>query len=85
MSYKLRYVAIILFIVVFVASYLLKGNLGILYTTSQSDKIAEVFSENNQMAIIYKSEDEETIKQYLKELEEKNKVDEVLGLSLIHI
>lgn len=31
------------------------------------------------MAIIYKSEDEETIKQYLKELEEKNKVDEVLG------
>lgn len=79
MSYKLRYVAIILFIVVFVASYLLKGNLGILYTTSQSDKIAEVFSENNQMAIIYKSEDEETIKQYLKELEEKNKVDEVLG------
>lgn len=79
MSYKFRYVAIILFIVVFVVSYLLKGNLGILYTTSQSDKIAEVFSENNQMAIIYKSEDEETIKQYLKELEEKNKVDEVLG------
>lgn len=79
MSYKFRYVAIILFIVVFVASYLLKGNLGILYTTSQSDKIAEVFSENNQMAIIYKSEDEETIKKYLKELEEKNKVDEVLG------
>lgn len=31
------------------------------------------------MAIIYKSEDEETIKKYLKELEEKNKVDEVLG------
>lgn len=78
-SYKFRYVAIFLFIFVFVASYLLKGNLGILYTTSQSDKIAEIFAENNQMAIIYKTEDEETVEKYLKELEEKDKVDEVLA------
>ena len=78
-SYKLRYVAIVLFLVAFVGSYLLKGNLGILYTDSQSDKISDVFEENNQMALIYKSEDEEIVAKYLKELEEKNKVDEVLG------
>ena len=42
-SYKLRYVAIVLFLVAFVGSYLLKGNLGILYTDSQSDKISDVF------------------------------------------
>lgn len=78
-SYKIRYVAIILFIVAFVGSYLLKGNLGILYTESQSDKISEVFTENNQIALIYKSEDEEAVGKYLKQLEEKDKVDEVLG------
>lgn len=78
-SYKIRYVAIILFIVAFVGSYLLKGNLGILYTESQSDKISEVFAENNQIALIYKSEDEEAVGKYLKQLEEKDKVDEVLG------
>ena len=78
-SYKLRYVAIVLFLVAFVGSYLLKGNLGILYTDSQSDKISDVFEENNQMALIYKSEDEEIVAKYLKKLEEKNKVDEVLG------
>ena len=78
-SYKLRYVAIVLFLVAFVGSYLLKGNLGILYTDSQSDKISDVFEENNQMALIYKSEDEEIVEKYLKELEEKDKVNEVLG------
>lgn len=80
-SYKFRYVATILFILAFIGSYLLKGNLGILYTESQSDKISEVFSENNQIALIYKTEDEEIIAQYLKELEEKDKVDKVLGYS----
>lgn len=78
-SYKLRYVATILFIVAFIGCYLLKGNLGILYTDSQSDRISDVFEENNQMAIIYKNEDEEKVSAYLKELEENEKTDEVLG------
>ena len=78
-SYKCRYVAIILFVVAFVGSYLLKGNLGILYTDSQSDKISDVFEENNQMAIIYKNEDEAKVASYLKELEDNEKTDEVLG------
>lgn len=80
-SYRIRYVATILFILAFIGSYLLKGNLGILYTESQSDKISEVFSENNQIALIYKTEDEEIIAQYLKELEKKDRVDKVLGYS----
>lgn len=77
--YKFRKVGFILLIVLFVGSYILKGNLGILYTASEQDKIAEVFPENNQMAIIYKSEDEEKIEKYLNELENNEKVDDVLA------
>lgn len=60
-------------------SYILKGNLKILYTPSDEDKIAEVFTENNQMAIVYNNKDEETVSKYLKELEDTKKVDEVLA------
>ena len=78
-SYKMRYVAVPLFLIVFITSFMLKGNLGIDYTDSQSDEISEVFSENNQMAIIYKNDQEEKISKYLKTLETEEKVDEVLG------
>lgn len=79
LSYKCRYVAIFLFLFAFVGSYLLKGNLKILYTESQSDKISDVFDENNQMALIYKSEDEEKVATYIRKLEESEQAEEVLG------
>lgn len=78
-SYKIRHVALILFIVAFGACYAIKGNLGISYTDTTSNEINKVFSENNQMALIYKSEDEETVSKYLNDLEKEEKVDEVLG------
>lgn len=76
-SYKFRNVAVILFIAIFVASYILKGNLDILYTDSQQDQIAEVFAEDNQMVLIYKNEDEETIAKYLKDLEGKDGIESI--------
>lgn len=78
-SYKARHISVILFIVAFVGSYLLKGNLGILYTDSQSDEVSKVFKENNQLAIIYKNEDEKKVSEYLKKLENIEGIDEVLG------
>lgn len=78
-SYKIRHVALILFIVAFGACYAIKGNLGISYTDTTSNEINKVFTENNQMALIYKSEDEETVAKYLKDWEKEEKVDEVLG------
>lgn len=78
-SYKIRHVALILFIVAFGACYAIKGNLGISYTDTTSNEINKVFSENNQMALIYKSEDEETVAKYLKDWEKEEKIDEVLG------
>lgn len=78
-SYKLRHVALILFIAAFIGCYAIKGNLGISYTDTTSNEINKVFTENNQIALIYKSEDEETVAKYLKELEDEEKVEEVLG------
>ena len=79
-SYKIRYIALPLFLIIFVTSFLLKGYLGIDYTETQSDQIADVFEENNQIAIIYKNEDEDKIAKLLKDFE-GDKVDEVLGYS----
>lgn len=78
-SYKIRHVALILFIIAFAGSYLIKGNLGISYTDTTSNEINKVFSENNQIALIYKSEDEENVSKYLQEIEKQDKVEEVLA------
>ncbi len=78
-SYKIRFISVPIFLIVFIASFITKGNLGIDYTDSQTDDISEVFDENNQIAIIYKNKDEEKISKYLKELENEEKIDEVLG------
>ena len=78
-SYKIRFIAFPLFLIIFATSFILKGNLGIDYTDSKEDEISKIFSENNQIAIIYKNEDEEKISKYLKEFENEEKVKEVLG------
>ena len=78
-SYKIRFIAVPIFLIVFITSFVLKGNLGINYTDSQEDEINKVFDENNQMAIIYKNKDEAEISKYLKELENEEKIDDVLG------
>ena len=80
-SYKLRYISIPVFLIIFIASFILKGNLGILYTNSEDDKTNEFFKVNNQMALIYKNEDEEKIAQIVSTIENDEKVKEVLAYS----
>ena len=58
-SYKFKSVALFVFIGVFIFSFIMKGNLKILYTDSEDNAIAEVFDETNQIAVIYRNEDEE--------------------------
>ncbi len=81
LNYKLRYLAGPVFILIFILAFMLKGNLGILYTDKQTDEVSKVFNENNQLAIIYPNQDEEKIAKYLNELENNFKVEEVLGYS----
>lgn len=77
-SYKNRYFALGLICFVFVLAYLFKGNLGILYTDSESDEVKDIFKENNQMAIIYNNKYEDEVKKYCKQLSTDNKTDQVL-------
>ena len=80
-NYKLRYILVPLFLVIFVGSFLLKSNLGILYSNTQMDEVSKVFDENNQLALIYKNEDEDKINKIVKEIENDEGVDEVLSYS----
>lgn len=77
-SYKFRKIAIIFFIIAFIGSYLLKGNLGILYAEGEANKVKDVFSDNNQIAIIYKNEYEDIVSKYCQKLEDNEKVDNVI-------
>ncbi len=76
--YKCRYFGIILFIIIFISSFILKNNLSILYTDSKTDEVGQVFATNNQIAVIYKNEYEDKIDKYCHQLEDNNKIDEVL-------
>ncbi len=77
-AYKCRHIALILFVLVFVISYFLKGNLEIIYTNSGTDEIENVFTLNNQMAIIYQNKDEDIISKYCSKLENNGNVDSVM-------
>ncbi len=68
LSYKLRFPVFIIFVALFITSYFLKDGLGILYTDSETDEIAKYFKENNQMAIIYNNDYEDTISKYCRNL-----------------
>lgn len=79
--YKTRYIQSVLIVALFIAAYLLKGNIGILYTGSEQDKVGAVFPATNQVAIVYNNKYEEIISSYCKELEQDEKIDQVLCYS----
>ena len=54
-TYSFRYIFLIFMIFLFIVSYILKGNLGYLYTQSEVNKIEQIFGVDNQMALIYSS------------------------------
>ena len=80
-SNKARYPLTIGFVAVFIASFFLKGNLDIAYTSSDNDEVGKIFGKNNQIAIIYNTADEEKVAKYLNEIKENDNVDQVLGYS----
>ena len=54
--YKIRYISIPIFLIIFIGSFLLKGNLQILYTNTEDNEVSKIFRNNNQMAIVYKND-----------------------------
>jgi predicted RND superfamily exporter protein len=80
-SYKSRYIQSILIVLLFIVAYLLQGNVKILYTDSEQDKVGSVFQATNQIAIVYENKYEDFIASYCKELEKDKKIDQVLCYS----
>lgn len=79
--YKTRYVQVFLIVILFVGAYFLKGNIGILYTGSEQDKVGKVFPATNQIAIVYNNKYEELITDYCKKLEQDENIDQALCYS----
>ena len=77
-SFGIRHMAIFLFIIIFALSYFLKGNLQYEFTSKEQDDIARVFKENNQIALIYPSNEEEYVGAYCRSLEGTEKIDQIL-------
>lgn len=77
-SYKMRYVMPVIFVVLFVGSFIIKGNLSIEYTGSENDKVGTIFKENNQMALIYKNDYEDDVAKLCKRLEDDENISTVL-------
>ena len=77
-SFGIRHIAIFLFITIFALSYFLKGNLQYEFTSKEQDDIAKVFKENNQIALIYPSSQEDFVGAYCRSLEGTKKIDQIL-------
>lgn len=77
-SFGIRHIAIFLFIAIFALSYFLKGNLQYEFTSNEQDDIAKVFKENNQIALIYPSGEEEFVGSYCRSLAGTEKIDQIL-------
>jgi len=80
-SYKTRWAQLVIIIVAFISAYLLKGNLGILYTDSEQDEVGKHFKATNQIAIIYENKYEDIMAKYCKSLEGDKKANQVLCYS----
>ena len=79
--YKIRYIQAFAVIALFIAAYLLKGNINVLYTGSEQDKVGKVFPATNQIAIVYANEYEKLMTSFCKDFEKNENIDQVLCYS----
>ena len=77
-SYKLRHFAFPIFLAIFVGSFLLKGNTVIDYTSSQNNKIKDIFNEPNQIALVYDGKLDEQMTEFCKKYDAREDTVRVL-------
>ena len=77
-SFAFRRFALPLFILVFAGSFLLKGSTTIDYTSSQNNKIKDVFDEANQMALVYNGKMDEEVTDVCKKFDAREDTVRVL-------
>ncbi len=77
-SYGFRLVALPLFLIIFVGAFFLKGTTAIDFTGSENNKIKDVFSETNQMALVYDAKMDEQVTELCKKLDASEQTTRVL-------
>ncbi len=77
-AYKFRYIYLVLFLVILVGSYFLKGNLGIFYTSSEVSEVEKYFPVNNQMAIVYEKSLEDEVTTLCNTIKDNKYVNDTL-------
>ncbi len=78
-AYHFRRFAVVIFVVIFMVSFFLKGNLNILYTSSGSEGEDSLTSFSNQMVLLYPNDKENDVSAYLKTLENNKQISQILG------
>ncbi len=80
-GYRLRALVCLLFVVLFVGSYILQGATEIAYTLTDEDPVAEVFPSENMLVMIYDNKDEAKIAEIAAELEKDENIKSVMSYS----
>lgn len=80
-SYKARYVISVVFVVLLVGSFFLKGNVSIDYTMANFNEINEIFTPNNPIVVVYENGDEGKISALAEKLETESVVNNINAYS----
>ncbi len=78
-SFRFRFPLVICFIVMFAGFYILQDMTQISYNLEMQDPIAEVFTPDNPLVLVYENQDEEKVAALAEILERENGVTQVLG------
>ncbi len=79
--YKTRHIQAVLILVLFLGTFIIKGNVNVLYTGSEQDKVGKVFPATNQIAIVYNNKHEARMTELIKRFEQDEKIEKILGYS----
>jgi predicted RND superfamily exporter protein len=76
-SYKFRYVIPVIFLVLFAASFFVRGNVDINYTTADYYKVNQIFDAENVFVVLYDKDDESQVASLVKKWEKNPAVTSV--------
>ena len=78
LEYKMRFLAIPIFVLIFLGCFFAKSGLGFDYSLTRINSVGQIFDLNNQIAVVYNNADEEKVANYCRSLEGHEKLKDVL-------
>ncbi len=78
-SYAIRYVMPVVFVVFLIGSFILQSFTEIIFTENSEDWLADIFPKDNTVVVLYNNEDEKNIDGIVSKLEKDERVSSVLG------